>query len=77
VTPETYILRIYRRSLDPPRDIVGRVETPSGEFGAGFATFAQLSAILESPKTFLRRVDASEAPGAPHIKVFRQEGSGD
>ena len=75
--PEIYILRIYRRSVDPSHEFAGRVETPSGDFGAGFATLAQLSTILESPKAFLRRADPSEAPGAPHIKVYRQEGSGD
>jgi hypothetical protein len=77
MTPEVYILRIYRRSVDPPRDIAGRVETPSGELGAGFATLAQLSAILESPKASLRQADAPEAPSAAHIKVYRQEGQGD
>ena len=77
MTPETYILRIYRRNVAPPRDIAGRVETPSGEFAAGFATFAELSVILESPRAFLRQADASATPGAPLIKVYRQEGSDD
>jgi hypothetical protein len=65
MTPETYVLRVYRRSGDPPRQIVGRVETPGGHLCAGFASLMELSAILESPKDHLRRADDSKIPDAP------------
>jgi hypothetical protein len=76
MAPETYILRIYRRGRDAPQQIAGRVETPSGELCAGFATLTELAAILESPKNHLHRAAESQVPGAPLIKVYRQESSG-
>jgi hypothetical protein len=75
--PETYILRIYRRRRDPPQQIAGRVETPSGELCAGFVTLAELSEILAAPKTHLHRADEPEVPDAPLVKVYRQEGPDD
>jgi hypothetical protein len=77
MTPETYVLRVYRRSDDPPRQIVGRVETPGGQLCASFASLVELSAILESPREFLRRADALEVPDAVAVKVYRQEGADD
>ena len=77
MTPETYVLRVYRRSGDPPRQIVGRVETPGGQLCARFASFVELTAILESPKDYLRRADDSAVPDAVEVKVYRQEGAED
>jgi hypothetical protein len=66
MAPEIYVLRVYRRSGDPPRQqIVGRVETPGGQLCAGFASLMELSAILESPKDHLRRADDLKIPDAP------------
>lgn len=74
MTPETYVLRVYRRSGGPPRQIVGRLETPGGQLCAGFANFTELSAILESPRDYLRRADELEPPpDGVEVKVYRQE----
>ena len=69
MTPEIYVLRVYRRSGDPPRQqIVGRVETPGGQLYAGFANLMELSAILESPKDHPRPGDDSKIPDAPETQ---------
>jgi hypothetical protein len=75
--PETYILRIYRRRRDLPQQIAGRVETPGGELCAGFSTLAELSKILELPKTHLYPPDGPDVSSAALVKVYRQEGPDD
>jgi hypothetical protein len=75
--PETYILRVYRRSGGPSRQIVGRLETPGGQVCAGFASLAELAAILKSPNDFIHRADDLEAQDGVEVKVYRQEGAED
>jgi hypothetical protein len=75
MTPETYVLRVYRRSGDAPWQIVGRVETPGGQLCAGFTSLVELSAILESPKDYLRRADDLGVPDAVAVKMSPQEGA--
>ena len=77
MTPETYIVRVYRRNAGPPKQIAGLVETPGGSLSASFASLAELAAILEAPKTHLRRSEAAESPDSAEIKLYRQEDSRD
>jgi len=55
VTPEVYIVRVYRRMAKQPRQIAGLVETPGGSRIAKFLSFEELTAILRAPRTHLRR----------------------
>lgn len=76
MTPETYIVRVYRRSSGRPLQLVGRVETPGGNLCAGFASLPELAAILQSPADHLREPQATESPEAPGsatIRLHRQD----
>jgi hypothetical protein len=53
--PETYIVRIYRRSNRPSPSVAGLLETPDGKRSISFASLAELSAILRVPRESLRR----------------------
>jgi len=53
--PEIYVVRIYRRTRDQPRRILGVVEATDTERRAHFASLADLAAILGAPRTHLRR----------------------
>jgi hypothetical protein len=63
VTPEVYIVRVYRRMAKQPRQIAGLVETPGGSRMAKFISFDDLTAILRAPQAHLRRRMAT--PAAP------------
>jgi hypothetical protein len=76
MTPETYIVRVYRRSSGQSLQLVGRVETPGGNLCAGFASLPELAAILQSPADHLREPRATgspEASGATTIRLHRQD----
>lgn len=77
MTPETYIVRIYRRNAGPQRQLAGLVETPGGSLSANFETLTELTAILEAPKTHLHRSEAVESPDSAEIKLYRKERSRD
>jgi hypothetical protein len=49
VTPEIYIVRVYRRTLKRLGQIAGLVETPGGLRIANFVSVSDLSAILGAP----------------------------
>jgi hypothetical protein len=73
MTPETYIVRIYRRSSGRARQIAGLVETPDGALSASFASLAELADILEAPKTRLHRSEPAESPDPSGTKLYRQK----
>jgi hypothetical protein len=73
VVPETYIVRIYRRSAELPDQLAGRVETPNGTLGAAFATLAELTSILGAPKTHFQSTQSSDTSPVAEINVYRQE----
>ena len=77
MTPETYIVRVYRRRGDPQQQVAGRVETPSGALCAGFASLTELAAILIEPKAHLHPADPSDASGSSAIKLYRKENAED
>lgn len=60
--PEIYIVRIYRRKSRDPRQLVGLVETPGGSRIARFASLADLSAILGTPRTHLKSRARDDKP---------------
>jgi hypothetical protein len=60
VTPEIYIVRVYRRTLKRPGQIAGLVEIPGGSRIANFTSLDDLSAILGAPRAHLRRRAAAE-----------------
>jgi hypothetical protein len=60
VRPETFIVRVYRRSPRRGFEVVGRVETPGGTRHARFASLAELAAILSSPRAHMRRTGETE-----------------
>jgi len=55
VKPETYVVRIYRRTRDEPRKVLGVVEAPGKGRWARFSSLADLVAILGAPRSHLRR----------------------
>jgi hypothetical protein len=71
--PETYIVRIYRRTGGPQQQIAGSIETPSGASCAGFASLTELMAILGAPKAHLQPAAPSDAAGSSEMKSYRQE----
>jgi hypothetical protein len=62
VTPEIYIVRIYRRIPRSARQIAGLIETPGGSRAATFTSVEDLSAILGAPRAHLRRPVAPKVP---------------
>jgi len=52
--PESYVVRVYRRSQGDPRKIVGVVEAPGSRRQAAFRGLAELLAILAAPRRHLR-----------------------
>jgi len=73
VAPEIYILRVYRRTADQVRQIVGLIETPGGSLAASFTNLTELTAILEAPKKHLHRSEGAASTEAAQIKSYRQE----
>ena len=59
VKPETYVVRIYRRTRDEPRKVLGVVEAPGKGRWARFGSLADLVAILGAPRSHLRRRTAT------------------
>ena len=74
--PETYIVRIYRRTGGAQQQIAGSIETPSGASCAGFASLTELIAILGTPKAHLEPGAPSNASGS-EVKPCRQENDED
>ncbi len=60
--PESYVVRLYRRTKADPRDIVGVVELPANGRQAAFRGLAELCTILATPGRHLRRNGASPKP---------------
>jgi 5'-deoxynucleotidase YfbR-like HD superfamily hydrolase len=45
---DSYVVRIYRRNLEDPRQVVGLVEIVSSEEKKAFRTFDELREILQA-----------------------------
>ncbi|MGU7784628.1 hypothetical protein [Burkholderia sp. PU8-34] len=60
--PESYVVRLYRRTKADPAEIVGVVEWPATGRQAAFRGLAELCAILAAPHRHLRRYGASPKP---------------
>jgi hypothetical protein len=70
--PETYIVRVYRRSSAARGgELVGHVETPEGKRCASFRSALELSAILERPRDYLE--DSESDLGAPESPKRRPQ----
>jgi hypothetical protein len=74
--PETYIVRIYRRTGGPQQQIAGSIETP-GAFCKGFASLTELIAILGTPKSHLQPAPPSDTSSSSEMKPYRQENDED
>jgi hypothetical protein len=73
VTPETYIVRVYRRGTDSAKQIAGLVETPGGSLSASFTDLRELAAILEAPKKHLHQSEPGTNADAGAIKLYRHD----
>jgi hypothetical protein len=52
---ESYIVRIYRRNIDDPREIIGLVEIVGSDMKKSFNTFDELRMIINNEtKTIIR-----------------------
>lgn len=71
--PETYIVRVYRRSITPAVQLVGTVETPGGSRSAAFTNLTELATILDAPGEHLREPAASHAADSFSIRLYRQD----
>ncbi|MBN3788812.1 hypothetical protein [Burkholderia sp. Ac-20353] len=60
--PESYVVRLYRRTKADPREIVGVVELPANGRQAAFHGLAELCTILTAPRRHLRRNGTSPKP---------------
>ena len=76
MAPETYIVRVYRRSRGPSIVLAGRIETPGGSLCASFTSLAELGTILLEPHGHLREAEVppiADLPGSSAMRLRRKK----